>query len=115
MHKDTTVKLTTAQLRSLIKEVVEEENSLDDDEDLWPTDPKFVEAFKEAQWKMDKYMPDDPRLMRRFNKAVKEKDIYEVTSILEEESDYDRLMRYLPRDEYIVNEFANWLCQQGSQ
>lgn len=68
------------------------------------------EQLREAQWKMDKYMPEEAELQDEFHELVENKDTDSMEEFLQTWADEETLFRYLPKGA-TLREFAEFLTR----
>jgi hemerythrin-like domain-containing protein len=74
------------------------------------------ENFREALWRMDKYMPDDWNLIQKWNEILDNKEISykekvdEIIQFLEEYADEEILRRYIKAKS--LRDFAEFIVKE---
>lgn len=64
--------------------------------------------FEEVEFKMDKFMPDDERLMSEYHKLRDQEDHEGLFDFFKEHADYDT-MRHIAGRDFDLNDFINYL------
>jgi len=97
-----------SELRQIIKEEIK---SVLEGPHFDPYIKKMAKSFKETEWKMDKFMPEDEEYQIEYYKILKKKDVKEMTRFLDFNADTVTMRRYMPKGA-TIEDFAKYLIQK---